>query len=406
MSQALKSPDLISLAAGFTDNTKLPVAATRQLTEQILRQSQLGHSALQYGTAAGNDALREQTSARLARLDHSTGRSSRVPVDQMVITNGSQQFLYLLSEVLCDPGDFVIVEDPTYFVYLSIMQSHGVRARSVPIESDGLSLDHLEQTLRSMTKTGDIKRLKYLYSVTYFQNPTGITTSAAKKKAVLDLLRRFESKAGHPLYYVEDAAYRELSFPGYEPPKSSLSLASHRDRIIYTGTFSKPFATGIRVGYGILPSSLHGPLMNVKGNHDFGTAHLLQVLLWAALESGEYEAQLLKVRKAYARKCRLMIRSIRQSFPDQVRFTEPQGGLCLWATLPGKINTGPKSAFFRASIKAGVLYVPGEFAFADDPGRRRPRTTMRLSFGSASREQIQQGIDRLAQTIHQRLGNG
>ena len=174
MREALKTPNLISLAAGFTDNTKLPVAATRQLTDRILRQPSIGRSALQYGTAAGNDAFLEQTSAHLAKLDHAPHRSGRVPTENMVITNGSQQFLYLLSEILCDPGDFVIVEDPTYFVYLSIMQSHGIRARTVPIESDGISLDRLEQTLESMAKTGDIKRLKFLYSVTYFQNPTGI----------------------------------------------------------------------------------------------------------------------------------------------------------------------------------------------------------------------------------------
>ena len=229
------------------------------------------------------------------------------------------------------------------------------------------------------------------------------STSVAKTEAVLKLLRRFESKAGHPLYYVEDAAYRELNFPRYEAPKSSLSLTSYRDRIIYTGTYSKPFATGIRVGYGILPPPLYGPVMNVKGNHDFGTAHLLQVILLAALQSDEYENQLLKVRKAYASKCRSMLQSIRQHFPDQVRFTEPQGGLCLWATLPSKINTGPTSAFFKATIKAGVLYVPGEFAYADDTERRKPRSTMRLSFGSATKEQIQQGIRRLGHTIQQRL---
>lgn len=403
MSEALKQPDLISLAAGFTDSKTLPIAATRRLADFILRHSETGRQALQYGVGEGNDGLRYHTSEQLARLDGEPDQASRIRPDRIVITNGSQQFLYLLSEVLCDPGDIVIVEDPTYFVYLSIMQSHGLEARTARMTPSGISISDLETTLEQLKKSGDIKRLKFVYCVTYFQNPTGLTTTLERKQTVLDLLRKYESAAGHRLYLVEDAAYRELNFPKYQAPKSSLSLTDYRDRIIYTGTYSKPYATGIRVGFGILPDSLYGPIMNVKGNHDFGTAHFLQVILAAAINSGDYEKQLKRSRKQYAKKCQSMVESIEEYFPKEVTYSEPEGGLCLWATLPKSLTTGPRSRFFKEALQAGVLYVPGEFAYANDPTRAKPKSTMRLSFGSASSEKIQKGIFRLSQAIKKRL---
>ena len=403
MSEALKQADLISLAAGFTDNKSLPVATTKELTRQILGRSKEGQRALQYGPGAGNENLHHHTLEHLAELDGNQGPKSQTPYRNLLITHGSQQFLYLVTEALCDPGDIIIVEDPTYFVYLSIMQSHGIEARTAPMEDDGISIERLEETLKRLASNGDIKRLKFIYSVTYFQNPTGITTSLEKKQAVLSLLESYEAKAGHRLYYVEDAAYRELNFPGYQAPQSALTLEPHRDRIIYTGTYSKPFATGIRVGFGILPESLYAPVLNIKGNHDFGTAHFLQVILSTAIETKAYSKQLSRARRQYAKKCRTMVDALRTHFPKEVHFSIPNGGLCLWATLPKRITTGPKSQYFRASLDAGVLYVPGVFAFADDPNRRKPQSTMRLSFGSATTVQIQEGISRLGEALKSRL---
>ena len=126
-----------------------------------------------------------------------------------MITHGSQQFLYILTEILFDTGDIVLVEDPSYFVYLGIMQSHGIRGRGIPMEADGIDLAHLEATLESLKKSGELPRLKALYLVTYHCNPTGTTTAATKKAAALKLLRRYEAAAGHPIYLLEDAAYRE-----------------------------------------------------------------------------------------------------------------------------------------------------------------------------------------------------
>jgi 2-aminoadipate transaminase len=144
--------------------------------------------------------------------------------------------------------------------------------------------------------------------------------------------------------------------------------------------------------------------MRIKGNHDFGTAHLLQQILVAAIESDKYDAHLAKIRRSYHRKATAMLKAIQQFFPKNVQIAPPNGGLCIWATLPQRIKTGPKSAFFKESLRKGVLFVPGEFAFANDPTRPKPGSTMRLSYGSGTKSQIQVGIKILGSLLHDRIG--
>lgn len=403
MRMTLDQPGLISLAAGFTDNASLPVALTRQLLNRILRSPKLGQPALQYGTTVGDRRLRSLTAAHLQAADGPAAHSSQAAgysPDRLVITNGSQQLLYMVTEVLCDPEDIVLVEDPTYFVFLGILQSHGVRCRAVRLQEDGLDIGQLEHVLRSLQRAGELPKVKLLYMVSYYQNPTGITTSLEKKAQVLDLLRRYEKAAGHKLYLLEDAAYRELRFAGPQVP-SALAAGANQDRVIYAGTFSKPFATGARVGFGLLPPELFELVVRVKGNHDFGSANLLQQLLAAALDSGRYHAHVARVARRYARKAALMCALLRQHFPPSVQWTPPQGGLYVWARLPRPAATGPKSRVFRAALANRVLYVPGQFCYADDPTRSKPRHEMRLSFGGATESQIRLGIQRLGQVLRQ-----
>ena len=408
MRQALRQPDLISFAAGFTDNSTLPVGEVHRLIENILRDPSQARAALQYGTNEGDERLRSLTAARIAALDGRVARAGEA--NSVIITHGSQQLLYMLTEALCDPGDVIIVEDPSYLVFLGIMQSRGIEARVVRMESDGLSIKSLERVLQTLCRNGQIQRLKLLYSIAYFQNPTGITTSLEKKQAAAELLRHYEPKAGHPVYYVEDAAYRELCFPNFQPPPSLLVDADLRERVIYTGTYSKPFAAGIRIGFGLLPSELRPAVLNIKGNHDFGTAHLLQKILAAALapknraedekqSSCAYADHLAKITEQYAQKGQTMFDAVQEHFPAQTTTAVPQGGLCLWTELPQKVKTGPQTVFFQEVLKRGVLYVPGEYAYADDPARPKPSSEMRLSFGSASLEQIKTGIERLGKII-------
>jgi len=315
-----------------------------------------------------------------------------------MITGGSQQLLYMTLEALCDEGDIVIVEDPTYFVFLSILQSRGLRARGVRLERDGLDLDHLEAVLQQLKKSGELRRVKALYFIGYFHNPTGVTTSFEKKQGVVKLLKKFEGAAGHPIYLIEDAAYRELRFKGPDI-KSVLMVPGAMDRGIYTGTYSKPYAPGARVGFGILPEPLFTAVQRIKGNHDFGTANLLQQLLAGALETGLYDQHVAKIEKRYAQKAQVMKQALARHFPPNVEIWGSGGGLYFWARLPGNVPTGVKSKVFQTALKNDVLYVPGELCYADDPARKKPDHEMRLSFGSASEENIREGIKRLGAVL-------
>jgi 2-aminoadipate transaminase len=428
MHAALSRPNLISLAAGFTDNASLPVAEARAALDRVLRSPRTGRAALQYGFTAGAPKLRELTTAYLWKLDAQSSSSSFSPSSleqksrtslradastrqartkdedavysptRLLITSGSQQLLYMTAEALCDEGDIVLVEDPTYFVFLGILQSRGLRARGVRLERDGLNLAQLERVLQSLRRRGELPRVKMLYCVSYFQNPTGVTTSLDKKRGILRLLKQFAPAAGHPIYLLEDAAYRELRFAGQDVP-SALAVRGAADRVIYAGTFSKPFATGARVGYGLLPEPVFSAVKHIKGNHDFGTANLLQHLFARVLASGIYRRHVRRLQKRYAHKAQVMKQAIAKHFPAAVEWWEPEGGLYFWARLPRRLAAGVKSKVFPAALQNDVLYVPGEICYANDPARRKPAHEMRISFGNASEADIREGIRRLGAVL-------
>ncbi len=399
MEMALGRPQLISLAAGFTDNPSLPLAETRALLTGLLATHKTGEPTLQYGPTLGDPELRQLTAAHLQKQDPAR-QPDTFPATNIVITSGSQQLLYMITEALCDPGDIVLVEDPTYFVYLSIAQSHGLRCRGVRLLPDGLDLVQLEQMLDELKRSGDLRRVKMLYLISYFQNPSGVTTSFDKKVAALALLRRYERAAGHPIYLLEDTAYRELRFAGVDVP-SARAVAGSDPRVIYTGTYSKPFATGVRVGFGWLPEPVLTAVARIKGNHDFGTASLLQRLLARALATGAYAQHLPVLQARYADKARAMTGAMAEHFPASVRWEQPQGGLYVWAQLPAALKSGAKSKLFQAALAQDVLYVPGELCYAADPTRRKPNHEMRLSFGNASLANIRAGIGRLGKVLRE-----
>ena len=403
MGLTLTRPSLISLAAGFTDNPSLPVKRTRDLLHDLLSANQTGQDALQYGTTAGLPELRRLTALRVQELDCGKPAAQPAPAyspDRIVMTNGSQQLLYIINECLCDPGDIVLVENPTYFVFLGIAQAHGLRCHGVRIESDGLNLEQMEQTLEALKLAGELPRVKLFYTVSYFQNPTGVSTSLEKKRKTLELLRHYERAAGHPIYYLEDAAYRELSFSGKTSP-STLALDKSAERVIYAGTYSKPFATGARVGFGIVPEPLYTCVLRTKGNHDFGTSNLLQELVRRAMERGDYTQHLKVLQTRYREKAAVMRQAMREYFPASVEWIDPAGGLYFWAKLPKGMSSGTKSKFFKAALARDVLYVPGELCYAENPKRPEPSREMRLSFGGAAESEIPTGIQRLGAVVSQ-----
>ncbi len=397
MAAALEKPGLISLAAGFTDNPSLPVTQTREIVNSMLR-GKAGQPPLQYGTTVGDEKLRTITARRLAKMDGQAAKSRAYQPGRMLITHGSQQLLYILTEILFDPGDIVLVEDPSYFVYLGIMQSHGIRGCGIRMEADGIDLEHLEETLESLKAAGEVQRLKALYLVSYHSNPTSITTAVSKKAGALKLLRRYEKAAGHPIYLLEDAAYRELRFAGEDTP-SAFTMNRAANRVIYTSTYSKPFATGVRIGYGLLPEPLLTAALRVKGNHDFGTTNLLQQLITRALTSGAYEEHVQQLRKRYAKKASAMMAAIQRHIPEGVKWTQPAGGLYVWARMPARVKTDLNSKLFKAALRQKMIYVPGNLCYASDPTRRKPNCELRLSFGSVSIKNIEEGIARLGRAL-------
>jgi 2-aminoadipate transaminase len=396
----LDHPQLVSLAAGFTDNESLPLDEARELLDDVLGSPQRGRPALQYGSTVGDPLLRELTAEHIREADGQRDARTHDPA-RTIITSGSQQLLYMTAEALCDPGDIVLVEDPTYFVFLGITESRGLHCRGIRLDIDGIDLAHLEEVLEKLKGRGQLRRVKMLYLVSYFQNPTGRTTTFAKKQAALKMLREYERHAGHPIYLLEDAAYRELRFVGQD--ERGALATRFADRVIYAGTYSKPFATGARVGFGILPEPVFTAVSRIKGNHDFGTANLLQQLLSRALASGAYERHLPVLRKRYAAKAARMVQQIQKDFPREVKWDEPRGGLYVWARLPGQVRSGRKSKLFQNALKHDVLYVPGELCYCDDAARRKPDSEMRLSFGGARDKEIPIGIERLGKLIAARL---
>jgi len=185
--------------------------------------------------------------------------------------------------------------------------------------------------------------------------------------------------------------------------KSALAVRGFAERVIYTGTYSKPYAPGARVGFGLLPEPLFTAVQRIKGNHDFGTANLLQQLLARALETGLYDRHVAKVQTNYARKARVMKQALTEHFPANVEIWESAGGLYFWARLPKGISAGVNSKVFRTAMESDVLYVPGELCYADDPSRAIPDNEMRISFGSASEENIRKGIARLGKMLRKYL---
>jgi len=400
LTQALQNPALISLAAGLVDYETLPGKEAAQLLEQILRDDSHSKIALQYGTTEGLKALRKRLLDHLAALDNTTAEKFGATIDDVIVSTGSQELLYLITKVLIDPGDIVITGWPSYFVYTSTLEAAGAEIRAVDMDENGVIPQALDETLARIEADGALGRVKIVYLVTYHQNPTGITLSAERKPQIVDIVKKYS--AAHRILLLEDAAYRELTFEG-TPPLSMKKYDPDNRYVAILQTFSKPFAPGFKTGYGILPSDLIEPVTIQKGNIDFGSANLCQHLLLEALDEGIYQRHVEELCRAYASKRDAMLAALDAELgdfhPADTHWTRPSGGLYVYLTLPGHINTDADGPLFARCIKEGVLYVPGEYCYGPDPTRKKPASTMRLSYGIADLDQIRQGIASLARAI-------
>jgi 2-aminoadipate transaminase len=391
--KAIETPGLISLAAGLVDEGSLPAGEIAAAAAEVLADPTTARAALQYGSTQGYAPLREKVLAEVCGADGVRPGDVGLSADDVVVTTGSQQLLYLLGEVLFDPDDIVITEAPSYFVYHSALGSHGVRVLSVPMDSGGLNTDALEDLLSRLDRAGELPRVKLIYTVDYFQNPTGLTLAADRRPKLVELARRFSR--GHRILILEDAAYRELRYDGPDLP-SVKKFDEANEFVVYTSTFSKPCAPGLKTGYALLPKDLVGPVCHLKGNHDFGSANLPQFVIDKLIGSGAYRRHVETLRNVYRVKRDAMLSALAAEFSDwpEVRWTKPAGGLYVWVTFPPHIETGPTGKLAQRGLDNGVLYVPGEFGHVPDEFGNTPRNEARLSFGVASPEQITEAVRR------------
>ena len=403
---ALANPHVISLAAGLVDYETLPCPETRALMAELLTDDATGRARLNYGTTLGLPALRQSLLKHLARLDRQSTEEFNASADQIVVTNGSQQLLALLTEALVDPGDIVITAWPSYFVYTGVLVTAGADVRCVDIDDQGMVPEELDKLLEQIERAGQLHRVKIVYIVSYHDNPTGVTLSEARRPEILRIVKRYSRE--HRILLLEDAAYRELTFEG-EPPRSIRRSESSEERddqqVALLQTFSKPFAPGFKVGYGLLPRELVEKVGLLKDNLDFGTANLSQHLVLRAMTSGLYEKHVAMLRRRYHEKATCMLEAICEHLgnycPAETHWTRPRGGLYVWLTLPERIDTTRTGPLFTAAVREGVLYVPGSYCYGPDPTRKTPKNTIRLSFGTATLDHIREGVERLGKAIRQ-----
>jgi 2-aminoadipate transaminase len=401
---AMADPSLVNFAAGLVDSHTLPTDMTAEIARAIFDDAVRGRAAMQYETTLGFAELRRSALRHIEAMENrSAGEMGLTPGD-LVITTGSQQALYIVADVMVDPGDIVIAANPSYFVFTGTLQSLGANVMTVPIDKDGMDVEAVDQLLARLETEGRLDRVRFIYCTSYFDNPTGLSLSIERRPRLLEIAKKYSKK--HRILILEDAAYRELRYDGPAYP-SIKSFDSENEHTILACTFSKPFAPGIKTGYTAMPPDLVGAVIDQKGNHDFGSASLCQHIAAEALRSGRYLEQVEHLKEGYRRKRDILLAAMDRCMPkaDGLHWTHPHGGLYVWLTLPQQINTS-REGMFEQAVEAGVLYVPGNYCHQPDENGHIPTNHLRLCFGNVPMERIESGIEKLAKVVADCLSRG
>lgn len=366
-------PSIISFAGGYPDGTLFPRQELDALYHTAITEQ--GRTSLQYTVAEGDPALRGAIAARCG---------TAFTADDVLILQGSQQGLDLVAKLLINPGDLIVTERPTFLGAMIAFNPCEPRYADVPADADGMITEVLEQKLRQGLKP------KFVYTIPDFQNPTGATLSAERRKHLMALASRFD------FLVLEDTAYRPLRYHGDAPP-TLLSL-DHESRVIHLGSFSKVLAPGLRLGWAIASRGLIGRLALLKLAADTQCSTLNMAVAAGFLQRYNLDAHVEKLRAAYTKKRDLMLGAIRQHFPQDVIFTEPDGGLFTWVTFPKTFNTADFMGH-HAIPEAKVAFVPGASFFSVDEEHHHAR----FNFSGPTEEQIVSGIARLGQVLKREL---
>ena len=372
--KSLGKPGCISFAAGNPSPESFPVEDIKRIAADILTEEPI--TALQYGITEGYPKLRELVSQRLKRL-YNIGTED----DDTIIVTGGQQGIELTCKVMCNEGDVVICENPSFIGALNAFRSLGAELKGVPLKDDGIDLEALEATLKANP------RAKLLYVIPSFQNPAGITSTLENRKAVYELARKYD------IVIIEDNPYGDLRFEGENVP--AYKSFDVDGRVVYCGSFSKILSSGMRVGTLTANKELVSKIVVAKQVEDVHTNVFFQMVCARYMQECDLEAHIEKIRALYRHKSSLMLKALDEYMPADVKFTRPQGGIFLWCSLPEGYEL---SEFVSRCSEKNVFVVPGT-AFL--PDESEPTRSFRLNYSMPSDEEIERGIKLLAEVIEE-----
>ncbi len=375
--------DIISFAPGYPAPQTFAWTDFQEIARELL--SGADGSVLQYGPTRGYRPLLDTIAGIM------DGRSVRTTPDRLLVTTGSQQGLDLVARVLLDPGDVVLVELPTYTGAITAFRNVQAEMVGVPQETDGIDLAALDATFERLT--GEGRRIRFLYVVPNFQNPTGLLIGHEKRRALLAWAER------RNMLIVEDDPYRELYFEdsATEADVRPIKADDAEGRVVYLSSFSKTLAPGFRVAWIDAPEALAAKFEVAKQAADLCTGGVDQRIIYEACRRGVLARQLPMLRAHYRHKRDVMVNALRREFGSQVSWPGPRGGFFIWATLPESIDS---NTMITRAVQEGVIYVAGEAFFVNHAGRN----IIRLSFSAPTPERIEEGVARLGRALRAELG--
>lgn len=366
--------NVISLAGGLPDPKYFPTEELAEISSFIIKE--YGSRALQYSVTRGLREFRKE----IVNFMEKTGTPGERPYN-IIVTSGSQQALNLLAQILVNPGDLVVVEKPTYLAAINVFKAVGASFEGIPIDDEGMRTDILEEKLKQLK--AERKRVKVVYTVPTAQNPSGVSMSNERRAHLLELAEEYD------FLIIEDDPYSHFMFEDVEF-KRLRSMDKYR--VIYTSTFSKILAPGLRLGWVAAHPDIIDALETAKQNADLHTPTFNQLIATEAIRRGIVYNHIPRVREAYKKKRDVMLQALEEYMNGYARWTKPVGGLFIFVYLDESIDT---KEMLPEALSAGVAYVPGSAFYIDGSGRN----TMRLNFSYPSEEEIKVAIERLARVV-------
>jgi 2-aminoadipate transaminase len=370
----LSKPGMISFAGGLPAPETFPVNDLKQIVCEILIND--GPDSLQYGTTEGDPLLRQMLVERHNR------QGLKIGIDNLIITSASQQALDLVAKVFLNPGDYVLCGLPSYLGALNAFRLYGAKMKGISLDEDGMKTDELEETIIRLKKTR--KKIKFIYVIPDFQNPSGITLTEERRLKIIELATKYD------LLIVEDSPYREIRFEG--KTQKLMNELDTTGRVITLCTFSKIFAPGFRVGWVIGHPVILDKLVMAKQTADLCTSSFVQKILARYMEKGLLDDNIKRTIELYRQRRTCMIANFKKCMPAGITWTEPQGGLFLFLTLPAQLDA---DEIFKKAIEKNVAFVAGSSFFCDNSGHN----TMRINFSFSNEHEIEEGVKRLSEVI-------